>query len=417
MMFLRSRRTMTAVAAASSLVLTATAVPQSPFSPVAAQAATANKTQDTNLDFRCNVYAGGGRGNVNLDVASGLHVTMPERVQVGEDVDVIVKIDSLQVRNEQAGAVGGQPSFSEGNTIGNRIRFHIPEDVELVDSNLNATLNNHVLDVNGMMQPSKNGNLVTIAFKELKLKLKPKKKGTVTLQTPKKFPKLDNLGRVVNSNMVWGQGIAGKVLWKTPGLKVTCMTDQYKPLGVTQVGEAADFNEPKYDPIQVKQQDTATSKNTSQAPAGTTYAKGANAPEWATVGQDGTVTVKPGLDVKPGDYTVPVVVTYPDSSADNTVVNVKVTVKPKNEQHTPKYTDVTVVQDKEETSAKPSDAGEGSTFAAGEGAPTWATVNADGTVTVKPGTDVKPGEYLAFWVSSLILAMVSKDLLMSPPSL
>ena len=393
MMFLRSRRTMTAVAAASSLVLTATAVPQSPFSPVAAQAATANKTQDTNLDFRCNVYAGGGRGNVNLDVASGLHVTMPERVQVGEDVDVIVKIDSLQVRNEQAGAVGGQPSFSEGNTIGNRIRFHIPEDVELVDSNLNATLNNHVLDVNGMMQPSKNGNLVTIAFKELKLKLRPKKKGTVTLQTPKKFPKLDNLGRVVNSNMVWGQGIAGKVLWKTPGLKVTCMTDQYKPLGVTQVGEAADFNEPEYSAIEVKQQDTATSKNTAQAPAGTTYAKGSNAPEWATVGQDGTVTVKPGLDVKPGDYTVPVVVTYPDASADNTVVKVKVTVKPKSEQHTPKYTDVTVVQDKEETSAKPSDAGEGSTFAAGEGAPTWATVNADGTVTVKPGTDVKPGEH------------------------
>lgn len=393
MMHLRSRRAMIAVAASASMILTVSAVPNSPVSPSVAQAATANKTQDTNLDYRCNVYAAGGKGNQNYDLSTGFHVTMPERVDAGEVVDVTVNIDSIQVREEQAGLVGGQPSFEEGGTIGNRIRFHIPEDVELVGSNLNATLNNHVLDVTGMMQPSKKGSLVTIAFKELKLQLKPKKQGTVTLQTPKKFPKLDKDGRVVHSNMVWGQGIAGKVLWKTPGLRVTCMTDQYKPLGVTQVAAFAETNEPKYDPIEVKQQDTAASKNTAQAPEGTTYAKGAEAPEWATVGQDGTVTVKPGLDVKPGDYTVPVVVTYPDTSADNTVVKVKVTVKPKNELHTPKYTDVTVVQDKEETSAKPSDAGEGSTFAAGEGAPTWATVNADGTVTVKPGMDVKPGEH------------------------
>jgi len=384
---------MTAVAAAVSLVLTATAVPQSPFSPVAAQAATANKTQDTNLDYRCNVFAGGGIGNVNYDLSTGFHVTMPENVSAGEEVDVTVKIDSIQISNEQAGSVGGQPSFEEGNTKGNRIRFHIPEDVELVDSNLNATLNNHVLDVTGMMQPSKKGSLVTIAFKELKLKLKAKKNGTVTLQTPKKFPKLDEKGRVVHSNMVWGQGIAGKVFFSTPGLKVTCMTDQYKPLGVTQVGEAADFNEPRYSAIEVKQQDTATSKNTTQAPAGTTYAKGTNAPEWATVGQDGTVTVKPGLDVKPGDYTVPVVVTYPDSSADNAVVNVTVKAKPQAEQHDPQYADVTVKQLDEETVEAPKDIAEGATFAAGENAPDWATVAEDGTVTVKPSREVKPGDY------------------------
>lgn len=393
MMFLRSRRTMTAVAAAASLVLTATAVPNSPFSPVTAQAATANKTQDTNLDYRCNVFAGGGIGNVNYDLSTGFHVTMPENVSAGEEVDVTVKIDSIQISNEQAGSVGGQPSFEEGNTKGNRIRFHIPEDVELVDSNLNATLNNHVLDVTGMMQPSKKGSLVTIAFKELKLKLKAKKKGTVTLQTPKKFPKLDEKGRVVHSNMVWGQGIAGKAFFSTPGLKVTCMTDQYKPLGVTQVGEAADFNEPRYSAIEVKQQDTATSKNSAQAPAGTTYAKGANAPEWATVAKDGTVTVKPGLDVKPGDYTVAVVVTYPDSSADNTVVNVTVKVKPLAEQHDPQYADVTVKQLDEETVEAPKDVVEGATFAAGENAPDWATVAEDGTVTVKPSREVKPGDY------------------------
>ncbi|WP_296107757.1 Rib/alpha-like domain-containing protein [uncultured Corynebacterium sp.] len=393
MMFLRSRRTMTAVAAAASLVLTATAVPNSPFSPVAAQAATANKTQDTSLDYRCNVFAGGGIGNVNYDLSTGFHVTMPESVSAGEEVDVTVKIDSLQINNEQAGSVGGQPSFEEGNTKGNRIRFHIPEDVELVDSNLNATLNNHVLDVNGMMQPSKKGSLVTIAFKELKLKLKPKKAGTVTLQTPKKFPKLDDKGRVVHSNMVWGQGIAGKVLWKTPGLKVTCMTDQYKPLGATEVKPYSDALEPKYSNVTVKQQDAATAKNSAQAPAGTTYAKGANAPEWATVAKDGTVTVKPGLDVKPGDYTVPVVVTYPDSSADNAVVNVTVKEKPLAEQHDPQYADVTVKQLDEETVEAPKDIAEGATFAAGENAPDWATVAEDGTVTVKPSREVKPGDY------------------------
>lgn len=397
MMFLRSRRTMTAVAAASSLVLSATAVPNSPFSPpqAAAQATTANKTQDTNLDYRCNVYAAGGLGNQNYDLSTGFHVTMPERVDAGEVVDVTVNIDSIQVREEQAGKVGGQPSFEEGGTIGNRIRFHIPEDVELVGSNLNATLNNHVLDVTGMMQPSKDGSLVTIAFKELKLQLKPKKQGTVTLQTPKKFPKLDEDGRVVHSNMVWGQGIVGKVFWKTPGLRVTCMTDQYKPLGVTQVGEAADFNEPNYGPIKVKQTDTATSTNSADAPEGTAYAKGANAPEWATVAEDGTVTVKPGLDVEPGDYEVPVVVTYSDSSTDNTVVNVTVKEKEKSlaEQHDPQFGEATVEQEGTATIPVPEGLPEGAKVARGEGAPEWVTVNEDGSIEAKPTLETEVKDY------------------------
>lgn len=78
MMFLRSRRTMTAVAAASSLVLTATAVPNSPFSPVAAQAATANKTQDTTLPLKCTISAGGNLAKENMDLPARVHVEMPE---------------------------------------------------------------------------------------------------------------------------------------------------------------------------------------------------------------------------------------------------------------------------------------------------------------------------------------------------
>jgi hypothetical protein len=402
MMFLRSRRAMTALAAASSLVLTATAVPQSPFSPVAAQAATANKTQDTNLPLKCTLFAAGGPKNKipfvgrgfmeNRDFTGNFHVTMPGQVEVGEVFEASVSMDSLSASHSLLRQLGGSPSFEEGSAA-NKVRFAVKGDVDLVESNPPATLKNGVLTVEKMMQPSKSGDTVTIAFAPLKLKFKAKKAGLVEIQTPEAYKTPDSHGGVRNNNMFHGEGIAGTVFGKTPGLRVTCLTDRFTPLGATQVGKDAEFNEPKYSAIEVKQQDTAASKNTAQAPEGTTYAKGAEAPEWATVGQDGTVTVKPGLDVKPGDYTVPVVVTYPDTSADNTVVKVKVTVKPKNELHTPKYTDVTVVQDKEETSAKPSDAGEGSTFAAGEGAPTWATVNADGTVTVKPGMDVKPGEH------------------------
>ena len=392
MMFLRSRRTMTAVAAASSLVLTVTAVPQSPFSPVAAQAATANKTQDTNLPLQCNLFAAGGEADEKRDFDAAVKVDMPERAQVGEVIESTVKIDSLSISDPKVRLLPAQPSFSKGKTTGNKVRFAVLGDVELVHSNLPATLNNGVLTVEEMMQPSKSGETVTVSFQPLTLKLKAKNTGRVEIQTPKAYWPSDGSFHYSNKNMFYGEG-AAKTLFFGVGLRVTCIAEEFQPLGVTQVGKDAEVNEPKYDSIQVKQQDTATSKNTAQAPAGTTYAKGAEAPEWATVAKDGTVTVKPGLDVKPGDYTVPVVVTYPDTSADNTVVKVKVTVKPKNELHTPKYADVTVVQDKEETSAKPSDAGEGSTFAAGEGAPAWATVNADGTVTVKPGMDVEPGEH------------------------
>lgn len=393
MMFLRSRRTMTAVAAASSLVLTATAVPQSPFSPIAAQAATANKTQDTNLPLKCYLFAAGGAAKEYRDFTGKMHVTMPESAGVGEVFEASVSMDSLQLQHPYLSKLGGSPSFEQG-TPGNKVRFAVKGDVELVDSNLPATLNNKgVLTVEKMMTPSRSGDTVSIAFTPLKLKFKARKAGLVELQTPEVYTNPDGYGGYPASNMFYAEGVAGKIAWKYPGLRVTCLTDRFTPLGVTQVAKDAEVNEPKYDSIQVKQQDTATSKNTAQAPEGTTYAKGANAPEWATVAEDGTVTVKPGLDVKPGGYTVPVVVTYPDSSADNTVVNVTVKVKPLAEQHDPQYAEVTVKQLDEETVEAPKDVAEGATFAAGENAPDWATVAEDGTVTVKPSREVKPGDY------------------------
>ena len=397
-MHLRSCRAMIAVAASASMILTVSAVPNSPVSPSVAQAATANKTQDTNLPLHCSLNAGGNRVKKTMDFTGKMQVEMPGKVDSGEVFEATINMDSLQVQDPYIGRLEGAPTFEAAKTTANKVRFAVKGDVELVDSNLPATLKNGVLTAEKMMQPSRTGDTVTLALTPLKVKLKAKKAGKVEIQTPRADETLDTKNRVKSTNMFYGEGAAGEITLpfigkKGVGLYVACRTEEYKTLGVALVGKDAEVNQPKYDLIEVKQQDTAASKNTAQAPEGTTYAKGANAPEWATVGQDGTVTVKPGLDVAPGDYTVPVVVTYPDASADNTVVKVKVTVKPKNEQHTPKYTDVTVVQDKEETSAKPSDAGEGSTFAAGEGAPTWATVNADGTVTVKPGMEVKPGEH------------------------
>ncbi|WP_287862132.1 Rib/alpha-like domain-containing protein [Corynebacterium sp.] len=126
---------------------------------------------------------------------------------------------------------------------------------------------------------------------------------------------------------------------------------------------------------------------------GATFEKGEGAPEWVTVNEDGTVTAKPGTDVEAKEYTVPVKVSYKDGSGDDTTVNVTVTVKPANEIHDPSFEDVSVKPGETVTSKVPGDTGEGAKFTAGDGAPEWATVNPDGTVTLKPGKDVEPGEY------------------------
>ncbi|MDK6598514.1 Rib/alpha-like domain-containing protein, partial [Aerococcus urinae] len=97
---------------------------------------------------------------------------------------------------------------------------------------------------------------------------------------------------------------------------------------------------------------------------------------------------------------VPVVVTYPDGSTDTVEVPVKVGAadKPVADSVDPKYEDVSVKAGESVSVAAPKDADgnalpEGSKFAPGEGVPEWATVNADGSISAKPGADVEPGEY------------------------
>ena len=104
------------------------------------------------------------------------------------------------------------------------------------------------------------------------------------------------------------------------------------PLNITE--PMASLYTPSYKPVTVEQDQTATvdpsfttqDDKEATAPTGTTFTTGTDTPDWATINPStGTVTVKPGTDVTPGAYNVPVTVTYPDKSTDETTVPVIVT--------------------------------------------------------------------------------------------
>ena len=102
--------------------------------------------------------------------------------------------------------------------------------------------------------------------------------------------------------------------------KVPNANDHYDPKyedGSGKPGEDVKVEKPEF-----KDKDG----NPTEAPEGTTFGPGEDAPEGVTVNEDGSITVKVPEDAKPGDkITVPVEVTYPDGSKDN--VDVTVTVE------------------------------------------------------------------------------------------
>ncbi|MDK6230673.1 Rib/alpha-like domain-containing protein, partial [Streptococcus agalactiae] len=124
-------------------------------------------------------------------------------------------------------------------------------------------------------------------------------------------------------------------------------------------------------------------------------------PGKAEIGADGSLKVTPSADAKPGDKIVAKV----KDGEGNVIDTVTVTLtdpeadKPVTDSVDPKYAQDTVVKAGESgTVVAPKDADgnalpEGSKFAPGEGVPEWATVNADGSISAKPGADVEPGEY------------------------
>ena len=104
------------------------------------------------------------------------------------------------------------------------------------------------------------------------------------------------------------------------------------PLNITQ--PMAETYTPSYKPVTVEQGQTATDEpsftdqdgNGVTVPTGTTFTTGTDTPNWATIDPSkGTVTVNPSTQVTPGAYNVPVTVTYPDKSTDETTVPVIVT--------------------------------------------------------------------------------------------
>ena len=127
-------------------------------------------------------------------------------------------------------------------------------------------------------------------------------------------------------------------------------------------------------------------------------------PEWITVNEDGSIDVEPPADAESGDYTVPVLVAYPDGSRETIEATVKVADPEKtNGQIDPAYKETAVkpgqsVDIKKPTftdnDGKETTAPEGTKFEKGEGAPDGVTVNEDGSIKFEAPKDAQPGDVI-----------------------
>ncbi|KXZ58906.1 C protein alpha-antigen precursor [Brevibacterium ravenspurgense] len=148
--------------------------------------------------------------------------------------------------------------------------------------------------------------------------------------------------------------------------------------------------------------------NPTEAPDGTTFGPGENAPDGVTIDENtGEITVTIPEDAKPGDkITVPVEVTYPDGSKDNVDVTVTVeepeakdkdadTYEPGYEDGSGKPGEDVKVEKPEfkDKDGNPTEAPEGTTFKPGEDAPEGVKVDENtGEITVPIPEDANPGD-------------------------
>ena len=149
--------------------------------------------------------------------------------------------------------------------------------------------------------------------------------------------------------------------------------------------------------------------NPTEAPDGTKFTPGEDAPEGVKVDENtGEITVPVPEDAKPGDkITVPVEVTYPDGSKDN--VDVTVTVEEpdapdtkQKDEFEPGYEDgsgkpgddVTVpAPEFKDKDGNPTEAPDGTKFTPGDNAPDGVKVDEKtGEITVPVPEDAKPGD-------------------------
>ena len=134
--------------------------------------------------------------------------------------------------------------------------------------------------------------------------------------------------------------------FKNPGTYVAQLVNAYDVvvgqdsfLALDKVRQNGDF-EPQYEDATAPAGGKTTveapkDKDDKKIPDGTTFEQAGQVtdpegnkidkPEWITVNPDGTIEVEPPKDAKPGDYTIPVVVTYPDGSRET--IEAKVTVE------------------------------------------------------------------------------------------
>lgn len=103
------------------------------------------------------------------------------------------------------------------------------------------------------------------------------------------------------------------------------------PVRVTVREDLSREFDPKYDDRSfVKQGEgkmipAPSTRDGRRLPAGTKFEKGEYGPNWAAVNpEDGSITVIPAPDVAPGEYTIQVIVTYPDGSSDVVLTSIQV---------------------------------------------------------------------------------------------
>ncbi|MCG7292509.1 YPDG domain-containing protein [Corynebacterium afermentans] len=161
--------------------------------------------------------------------------------------------------------------------------------------------------------------------------------------------------------------------FKNPGTYVAQLVNAYDVvvgqdsfIAVDKARQNGDF-EPQYEDANVQVGETEKvespkDKNGKDLPDGTTFEPGnqvtdpkgkeIDKPEWITVNPDGSIDVNPPQDAETGDYTIPVVVSYPDGSRET--INAKVTVlapAAQNEEFVPEYKPELVVPGEETKSA------------------------------------------------------------------
>ena len=139
--------------------------------------------------------------------------------------------------------------------------------------------------------------------------------------------------------------------------------------------------------------------NPTTPPEGTTFTPGENTPDGVTIDENtGEITVTIPKDAKPGDkITVPVEVTYPDGSKDNTTVTVTVDNpdKPVDEGADTTPPKINPIKPDDKTITGTGDRpGEDIivTFPDGKEVPTKTDENGKWTVKVPDGTTLKPGD-------------------------